>query len=220
MESMRDSPRATRPYDSTRRREHARRTRREILATARELFLANGYAATTMAAIAAEAGVSVETLYGTWKGKAGVVQALLRASLRGEHDAPPLEHSTAIRALIAEPDPRGQLVLYGRVLSDIQPSLAPLARLMREAAPSDEQLAATFEQHNRERLQAMGRFAAMLGSRNALGEDVSVTRARDILWTMNSTDVYDLLVTARGWTPGEYGTWIADTLTAALLRPG
>lgn len=216
---MQDSPRAARPYDSTRRRERARETRREILAKARALFLANGYAATTMTAIAAAGGVSVETVYGTWKGKAGVVQALLRASLRGEHDAPPLEHSAAIRALIAEPDPHRQLVLYGRVLRDIQPSLAPLARLMREAAPSDEQLAATFEQHNRERLQAMGRFAAMLGSRNALREDLSVTCARDILWTMNSTDVYDMLVTARGWTPSEYGSWIADTLTDALLRP-
>jgi AcrR family transcriptional regulator len=209
----------TRPYNSTRRRERARETRQEILATARALFLADGYKATTMAAIAANADVSVETLYGTWGSKAGLVRALLREGLRGQEDGPPLEQSEAIKAVIAEPRPRRQLELYGSLLGEIQPKIAPIVRLLREGASSDRQLAEAYEQHKRERLEAMQRFAALLQSHGALRRGLTVGQARDILWTLNSSDVYELLVGERGWSRQRYGRWIADALAAALLGP-
>jgi AcrR family transcriptional regulator len=209
----------TRAYDSSRRRERARETRRQILAAARALFLADGYKATTMTAIAAAAGVSVETLYGTWGSKAGLVRALLREGLRGDEDAPPLEQSEAIKAVIAEPDPRRQLELYGSLLGEIQPKIAPIVRLLREGASSDGQLAEAYGQHKRDRLEAMQRFASLLQSHGALRRGLTTEQARDILWTLNSSDVYELLVNERGWSAQRYGRWIAEALAAALLAP-
>lgn len=178
------------------------------------MFLANGYGPTTIAAIAAEAAVSVETIYRAWGSKAGVVRALIRQSLRGHEDAPPLVEGDAIKAVIAEPD---ALQLYGRLLAEIQPALAPLIRLLRESAPADEELARALEQHKRDRLEGMQGFAGLLHSRRALKDGLTTEAARDILWTMNSSEVYELLVAERNWTPEAYGSWIADTLESALL---
>ncbi len=181
------------------------------------MFLANGYGPTTIAAIAAEAAVSVETIYRAWGSKAGVVRALIRQSLRGHEDAPPLVEGDAIKAVIAEPDARRQMQLYGRLLAEIQPALAPLIRLLRESAPADEELARALEQHKRDRLEGMQGFAGLLHSRRALKDGLTTEAARDILWTMNSSEVYELLVAERNWTPEAYGSWIADTLESALL---
>ena len=79
----------TRRYDSARRREQAAATRREILQAAQRLFEGQGYAATTMAAIAAEAGVALKTVYVAFETKSGVLRALWHLLLRGdERDAP------------------------------------------------------------------------------------------------------------------------------------
>src|SRR5690242_10686652 len=121
-----------RAYDSSRRREQAQRTRAAVLERARELFLARGVANTTMPAIAAASEVSVEMLYSAWGGKAGILEALVRQALRGEEDAPPLEQGPAIEAIRAAPSPRVALALYGRLLAEIQPKLAPMLRLLRE----------------------------------------------------------------------------------------
>jgi hypothetical protein len=44
-----------------------------------------------------------------------------------------------------------------------------------------------------------------------------VGEARHVLWTLNSVEIYDLLVLQRGWAPERYGRWVADALIAALL---
>ena len=217
---MPSSQPAKRTYDSARRRARADDRRRRILACARSLFLANGYGPTTIAEIAAEAGVSVETIYRAWGSKAGVVRALLRQSLRGHDDAPPLVEGDAIKAVIAEPDARRQMELYGRLLAEVQPALAPLIRLLRESAGADPELAGTLEQHKRDRLEGMQSFAGLLHSRRALKDGLTTDAARDILWTMNSSEVYELLVGERSWTPQAYGSWIAGMLESALLPGG
>ncbi|HXD53529.1 MAG TPA: helix-turn-helix domain-containing protein [Solirubrobacteraceae bacterium] len=210
-------PARSRRYDSSRRREQAARSRREVLAKARALFLAQGFRATTMASIAAAAGVSVETLYASWGSKTGIVEALVREALRGDADAPPLERGEAVAAIQAEPSARRALGLYGELLARVQPQLAPVLRLLGEGAQSDAALAAILERNRRDRLEAMGRFAAHLAERGALGEGVSRERARDVLWTLNSPELYELLVEQRGWSAAEYGSWVAETLASALL---
>ena len=61
-----------RSYDSPLRREQAARTREQILDSAKELFERDGYAATTMAAIASAAGVSLKTVYLAFETKSGL----------------------------------------------------------------------------------------------------------------------------------------------------
>src|SRR4051812_17651158 len=74
---------STRSYDSSRRVARAQDTRRRIVASARELLLRDGYAATTVADIAEQAGVSPETVYKSFGGKPGLVRAVWAQALEG-----------------------------------------------------------------------------------------------------------------------------------------
>jgi AcrR family transcriptional regulator len=217
MESISHRPAKRRRYDSTRRREQARQTRSDILAAARRLFIERGYAATTLASIADGAGVSVDTIYGAYRSKPGLFRALIDVSVRGDEDPVPLQEREVIQAIRAEPDPRRKIEMYGSLLAEVNPRHAPLVAALREAARTDRQLAAIWERHKADRLEGMAAFAAHLAAEGALRGDVSESEARDALWTLNSTDVHDLLVGERGWSPERYGAWIAAQIAAALL---
>jgi hypothetical protein len=41
--------------------------------------------------------------------------------------------------------------------------------------------------------------------------------ARDIVWVLNSPEVYQQFATDRGWQPHEYQQWLAHTIAHALL---
>ena len=76
-----DTPR--RAYNSPRRQQQAAATRRAVLEAAERLFLEGGYPATTMEAIAAEAGVSLKTAYLPFSTKSGLLRALWDLRLKG-----------------------------------------------------------------------------------------------------------------------------------------
>src|SRR3954470_1180212 len=98
-------PVKTRRYDSPRRREQAAATRREILEAAQRLFERQGYTATTMAAIAAEAGVALKTVYVVFETKSGLLHALWHMLLRGDQDDIPVGERRWYRDVLDEPDP-------------------------------------------------------------------------------------------------------------------
>lgn len=208
-----------RRYDATRRREQARRTRADILDAARHLFIENGYAATTLTSIAAAAGVSVDTIYGAYGSKPELFRTLIRVSVRGDEDPTPLQEREVIETITSEPDPKRKLERYGAMLAEVKPRHAPLVATLREAARSDPELAEIWERHQADRFEGMTAFAAHLAAEGALRSDVSEAEARDVLWTLNSTDIHDLLVGARGWSPQRYGAWVAEQMIAALIDP-
>src|SRR3954467_151846 len=107
-------PVKTRPYDSPRRREQAAVTRRLILEAAERLFERHGYAATTMAAIAREAGVALKTVYVAFETKSGLLRALWHLRLRGDEGSAPVRERDWYRAVLAEPDPERRLRLNAR----------------------------------------------------------------------------------------------------------
>jgi AcrR family transcriptional regulator len=206
-----------RRYDSTNRQEQARRTRRAVLDAARQLFLDRGYAATTVAAIAAEAGVSVETVYKAVGSKAALVKAVVDVSIVGDDEPVPLMERERIQRIRAEPDPRVQLRMYGEHLTDSLPRSVPVQLLVREAAASDPGAAGVWSEMSAERLTGMTYFAQELDGHGHLRPDLTVDDARDILWAYNSAELYELLVLRRGWSPDRYGRWVAESLIAALL---
>jgi AcrR family transcriptional regulator len=214
-------PRPRRRYDSTRRQAQAAQTRQDVLDAAQRLFVERGYAATTMAAIAAAAGVVVETIYRAYGSKAGLFKAVVRAAVAGgaARAERPVEQRPAIQAVIAEPDPHRQLALYAATQPGIHARAGPLLRVLAGAAAADPQLARVWEQLEAERLAGMGRFAQLLADRGALRPGLSVEEARDLLWTLASLAVHDLLVLQRRWPPERYRDWLAATLARALL-PG
>src|SRR4051812_39914308 len=108
---MSEPVKPTRRYRSPRRRQQAAATRRDILAAAKRLFERHGYAATTMAAIAAEAGVALKTVYLAYETKSGLLRALWHLLLRGDEADVPIGERAWYRALLEEPDPERVLRL-------------------------------------------------------------------------------------------------------------
>ena len=133
-----------RRYDSSGRRERARQARDQIAGIAEDLFLSRGYAATTVAAIAAQARVSVETIYKGFGGKPGLVRAIVERGLAGAGPVPAEQRSDQIRDTV--PDPRQILAAWGAFVTEIAPRTAPILTLARDAAASDPELAALLDE--------------------------------------------------------------------------
>lgn len=214
---MSDAVKARRRYDSSRRQEQARQNRGAVLEAARRMFLERGYAGTTVGAIAAAAGVSVETVYKSFGNKPGLVKAVVDVAIVGDDEPVPMLQRERVRRMQAEPDPRRKLDMYGEHLAESAPRRVPVELLVRAAAASDAGAGGAWDQLQKERLKGMGFFARHLHEGGHLRKGVSVNQARDVLWTYNSAEIYDLLVMQRGWTPKRYGRWVSDALAAALL---
>src|SRR5687768_16091799 len=135
----------TRSYNSSRRRDQAAATQRDILGAAQRLFERQGYAATTMAAIAAEAGVALKTVYVAFETKSGVLRALWNLRLRGGREEVPVGGQPWYREVLDEPDPERQLRLNARNARVARTRIAGLLEVIRGAAPVDAEIAALWQ---------------------------------------------------------------------------
>jgi AcrR family transcriptional regulator len=217
---MSDDVKPTRRYEGARRQEQARQTRRAMLTAARDLFLERRFAGTTLAMVADAAGVSVQNVYKVFGNKAGLVKAVFDVSIAGDDEPVAVRDRESISAVRAEPDPGRKLLLYGRHLAGVGPRIMPLLLVVRDAAATDEAAAEAWAVLQDERLTGMGLFADALSRDGHLRPGVSRDEARDVLWAHNSLELWDLLVTQRGWAADQYGQWIGRQLAAALLSPG
>lgn len=188
-----------------------------MLETARRMFLEGGYGATTVAAIAAGAGVSAETVYKAFGNKPGLLKAVFDVAVVGDDEPVPMLERDLVRRIADETDPRHKLLMYGEHVTQSAPRSVPIQLLIRAAAASDPGVAAMWDDMAMERLVGMTQFARHLHEGGYLRAGVSVEEARDILWTFSSAELFDLLVIQRGWAPEKYGRWIADALIGALL---
>lgn len=206
---------ARRRYDSRGRQAQARRNQEAILDAAQRQFLDNGYGATTVAAIAAEAGVSVETVYKAFSGKSGLVRALYDRALRGRGPVSAYERSDEMRA--REVDPRTIMRRWGELTTEVAAQLTPIRLLIRAAAVTDPEIAALLKDGDNERLERMRHHAEFLAERGYLREGITTDKATDVLYTCSSVEIYEVLVLQRCWPLPEFAGFIADFMITALL---
>jgi AcrR family transcriptional regulator len=208
----------TRPYNSPRRREQAAATRRQILEAAQRLFESSGWSATTMAAIAEEAGVSLKTVYLAFETKSGVLRALWNLRLRGDDDEAPVGERAWYREVLEEPDPERQLRLTAQNSRMVKERIGPLLGVIRSAAPVDADSAALWNRIQSDFYENQRGIVETLHKRKALRRGLDVKRATDILWTLNHPDLWQLLVGERGWTAEQWERWFTEAVRAQLLR--
>jgi AcrR family transcriptional regulator len=207
----------TRRYDSPRRRQQAAATRREILEAAQRLFERQGYAATTMAAIAAEAGVALKTVYVAFETKSGVLRALWNLLLRGDEGETPVAERSWYREVVDEPDPERQLRRTARASRVVKVRIAGVLEVIHAAAPIDPDIDALWQRIQTEFHANQRVIVESLHARHALRRGLDVDRATDILWTLNHPNTWHLLVAERGWTPVQWERWFGDTACSQLL---
>lgn len=216
---MPDEVKAKRRYESPRRRAQAESTRAQILASASTLFERQGYAATTMAAVAEDAGVALKTVYVAFETKSGLLRALWHLRLRGDQDALAVQDRTWYREVLDEPDAVRQLRLAARNSRLVKERVGVLFDVIRGAATSDPEVAALWSRIESEFHGLQRTIVESIAAKKALRRRLDVGRAADILWTLNHPDLWRLLVRERGWTPEEWETWFGDTVIEQLLQP-
>lgn len=188
-------------------------TRRRLLDAAAQEFPRNGYAATTVARLAAAAGVSVQTLYLAWGSKRALLRGYMEDALAGGVGSP----ADAERRFV-DLSPRGRLAELANLVTEIADRAATGWRLYRDAAAVDAEIAADWDELQTLRHHTITRALEPIPP-DALAKGLTTTAAVDTAWAIASPESYDLLVHRRGYQPKQFQDWMERTLIAALLRP-
>lgn len=215
---MPDAVKGTRRYESPRRRDQAEATRQAILEAAQRLFERDGYVATTIAAIAREAGVSQKTVYLAFESKSGLLRAVWHLLLRGDAGEAPMSQRPFYEELLAEPDAARQLRILARNSRQVKERSGRLLAVIRSAAHADADSAALWDRIQTEFYEMQPLIIDSLRRKKALRRGLDPVRAADLLWTLNHPEVWLLLVHERGWTPAEWEKWFAAAAASALLK--
>jgi len=206
-----------RRYASQVRDEQARRTRRAIVTAAHDLFLAQGYAATTIDAIAEAAHVARRTVFNSVGGKAALLKLALDWAIVGDDEPVAMADRPVVKAILAESDPRKALVLWVQAVADVVGRTAPLGEVLTAAADIDPAAAELLAEASRQRMAGAAAFMRHLASLDGLAAGMTEQRAAELCWALTDGHLYRLLVAQRGWSTADFTRWLSDSLAAALL---
>ena len=206
-----------RRYNSERRRAAARETHRRILEAALRLFVTQGYAATTIAATAQEAGVALETVYAIFHNKRTVLARLVDVTIVGDDEPVPLLERAGPQQVLREDDRRRQIALFAREIRQIMGRVGVLFWVMRVAAGTEPEIAALLQTVLQQRRAGMAFFVGALLRTGPLRGDQDAEQAADSVWALTSPDVYRLLTVERAWSADVYEMWLVRTLESTLL---
>jgi AcrR family transcriptional regulator len=210
-------PVKSRSYDNTARQALSRDTRQRIIDAARALIIERGYRATTIADIAATAGVHVDTIYQLVGRKPVLLRELIEQALSGADHPIDAEQRGYVQAIQAEPDPARKLIMYASAVRVIQGRMAPLFLALRDAAATEPEAQQVWRDISQRRAANMRLLVRDLQAAHGLRSDLSIDEAADMLWATNSSELYVLLTLERGWSADRYQAWLADTWHRLLL---
>ena len=209
-----------RPYDARRRRERAeqerRATRRRVVEAARTLFLERGYVATTMADIAREAGVALQSVYKVGHSKADLLHQVRDLAVAGDDQQVMLVDRPEFVAIRAEADPDRQVEMLASLVATTMERLAPVWVAYREAAAVDAKAAANLVTAHQRRHHT---FTNVIGEIPEHRLRHSREESTDTAWAIASPDVYLLLQSVLEWDADRYAEWMSRTLADLLLTP-
>lgn len=208
-----------RKYDAPRREEQAAATRAAIIGAAARLFAERGYAATTVAAIAAEARVAPKSVFGVGD-KASLLTLALDRAIVGDDEPVPLADRPELRAALDARDGYGVARLGAAVGAPLLLRLYPLYRAFEQAAATDPEIARRWREYQDRRREDVRRVVEAVQAVTPLRPGLDAERATDSLWALIGWHPVALLVEQRGWGPEEIRRWIEDVFVVVLLGPG
>jgi AcrR family transcriptional regulator len=205
-----------RRYNSPLRADQARQTRARILDAAYRLFAERGYAGTTIASVAQEAGVSPETIYLTLGGKRGLLEGVIETAIAPEAD-PTTQEDALWKELAEMPEARDRLEAMVEYSCAILARTGSVHAVIRGAADKEPFAAALGSRLLRDRLtnqtERIGRY---LGE--ALRPGLSVSEAGQRYCALTSPELYHLLTVEIGWTAAQHRKWLTRLLETELLE--
>lgn len=214
---MSSTEQGRRPYNAAGRRAQARATRERILEMARALFVEQGYPATSIAQIAAAAGVSAPTVFAGFTSKVNLLKEAVETTLVGDAAAVPLHERSQMR-YVHEGGTAGEVLRrLAALIADVAPRASPMYLVLRSAADTDPEIARLARMLDEQRLAGATLLATTVVARLGDDDPARLAEVRDTIWTLNSPLLYGLLAMERGWSAERYGAWIGRALAALVL---
>lgn len=196
------------------RKRQAQQTRERICNAGKQLFLEDGFSATTVTGIAEAAGVAHQTVYFTFGSKAGLLSEIIDAEIVGDSLAVPLLERPQVTRIAQIPDRRARLQRIVTVSCDITQRLAPLYEIVRSGA-ADDAVRELLDRHEEQRWLSHRGLAALLEGEPSAHADLD--EAADCLYALLSHEVYWLLVQRRGWSVKRWRQFVFDQAASQLL---
>jgi AcrR family transcriptional regulator len=212
------SKRTSRAYRSELRQEQAEQTRSRVLAAASRLFAADGYARTTLAKIAAAAGVSPETVQGQGPKAALLIAAIEHAAFGapGEVNVLNLEVGRKILAI----DDRAEAIDFAVATQvGVHERTAHLAQSLFGGAGTDPEL----ERYKTDMIAGVNsqirRILNVYRDRGWLRPDVPFDEIVQTFAVIGSVEGYLRIVHGDGWSVPTYRAWLRRLLAETVFVP-
>jgi AcrR family transcriptional regulator len=210
---------SSRGYHSPRRAEQAAATRAAIIAAAARLFAEHGYAATTMAAIAAEARVTPKSVYSLAE-KPQLLLLAVDREIVGDDQPVPVADRPQVRALVDAEDPAEGFAEAARFGAETLLRLYPIYRAFEQAVAAEPALRTPWRDYQQRRRSDMRQLVVALHKAGRLRPGLSVERATDSVWALITWHTVALLAEEGGWGREEFAPWLEDLLTTLLAAQG
>lgn len=204
------------PYDNRQRQETARTTRARIIEAAKTSFLGHGFGDTTIRQVAEDAGVSQETIYKTFGGKAALLKSVYDVSLAGDDDDIPLAARPEAIAVRDVQSPAAAAAAYAELAQLISSRVDPLLRVLLAARDTDKALAEFARTTDKERHVGSSFYVRHWERTGWLRDDITLDHAIDALWALNSPQTRWLLIDY-GWSDEQYTQWLASLIRHAIF---
>ncbi|MGH3452729.1 MAG: TetR/AcrR family transcriptional regulator [Haloechinothrix sp.] len=209
----------TRRYDTSRRAEKTLASRRAVAAAAHELFLARGFAGTTVDDISATSGVPIATVYRVFKTKTAILKQVIDEAVVGDDAPVPLGDRSVVKGAQAADDLVAMTAAFAHVARQVFDNTAALRLVLRVAAALDTEAAALEDSIEEQRRVGQARVAVALSDNGFLAPGLKETEARDIVYAVMSIDTYRILRLEQRWSGARYEGWLAKALYRLLVSP-
>lgn len=209
-----------RSYVSALRDSQARQTRRQIVAAASRLFAARGFAATTIDAIADEAGVSRKTVFTSVGGKVALLKLAYDYAMAGDDQPVPMIEREGLQAIIAEPNPQQQMRMFAEFVAGMGERISALWLALRGAAEIDDEARELYTRWEQERLESMraGPVHDLL-AKDAIRSDLTPDEAAVVFWVLVDPALYHRFVVEAGWSRERFRDWLYEAFQTQILAP-
>lgn len=187
-------------------------TRERILDAARMLFQSNGFEGVTIDHLAQTASVSTPTVYALFQSKRGVLRALMDEAL------PPNQFEALAKQAAQEKSARAHLAISAKMARQLYDAERKQMDVFRGAPLLAPEFREFEQEREQRRYKRQENSIRIIESEKSLSNELSLPKARDILWAFTGRDMYRLFVIERGWSPEEYEQWLSQWLARALMK--
>jgi AcrR family transcriptional regulator len=201
-----------------RRAAQARATRRRVVEAATDLFVSRGYTATSIASIASQAGVAVQTVYAAFGNKPSILAAAVDQAITGDDLPIAANDRDWMQVVLESQDPAVRLRAYARAVGRIHAGAAAVFRALDVAASGEPELSALWQETLRRRRVGVTGVVRPIADAGALLPGLTFDEAIDVVWSLNGHEIYLNLVEQSGWQRERYEEWLGDALVALVLN--